>query len=531
VRRLLLALVILAVLAAGAVVAAFVLEGPRIAEHGIRYGARALGYRDPVVTVRRVGLRDIELERFSLGPAPGLVASDVRVAWTPRHLLALRVASVEVAEATLHGLWNEDGLELPVLPPAPEDEPWLAPPVWDRFVLGAGRLDLGGANGPLTLHAREVDLGAPPGERLRAKGRAWADREAGRITASADVVLDGDRVNGSAGLRSDDGKLDVSVDLGAPGPAPGRFPDVAGPEALEVAGRIRLKAEEANLAPLTPSFTADGHVDFRLKDGRLSVRGESVDVAGFGMILGGLDMTVELSQLSPPAAPPGQTISVRTLQFGIDVGGGDLRFGVDPGGVVEIESLDWRFQGGELTAAGRFDPFSDENEIVIGVARIDLGSLVADLGRADLMATGILSGTLPLRVEGDRIFADGGRLKAGEEGGVIRYQPGGLPPPGLEPEPEERPQSGSVGGMNLVLDALRNFHYRTLEVQVNGELTGEMVLGLKIEGSNPNVYDGYPFQLNLNLEGPLADVIEGGATGFRVQDAVEKRFQEREEGR
>ncbi|HKJ23391.1 MAG TPA: YdbH domain-containing protein, partial [Myxococcota bacterium] len=435
---------------------------------------------------------------------------------------------------TLAGVWDDDGITFPVLPPAEETEgPWLAPPVWDRFVLGTGRLDLGGSKGPLTVQARDVDLGAPPGERLRVQGTAWVDRKPSRITATADLVVDGDRVNGSASVRSANGKLDLSADLGAPGPAPGRFPDVLGPEALELAGRIHVKADEADLSPLTPSLTAQGNVDFRLEKGRLRVRGDSLAVAGFGMILGGLDVAVELDQLSPPVARPGQTVSVESLRFGMDVGGGAVRFGVARGGVVEIESLEWHFQGGDLTAAGRFDPFGENNELVVGVTRIDLGALVADLGRADLAATGRLSGTLPLRIEGDRIFADGGRLSAGEEGGVIRYQPGGLPPPGLEPDPTKgRPPSGSVGGVDLVVDALRNFHYRTLEVQVNGELTGEMVLGLKIEGSNPDVYDGYPFQLNMNLEGPLADVIKGGATGFRVEDAVEKRFQKkREEGR
>jgi len=481
--------------------------------------------------VRRLALREIELARVSLGPAPGLVATDVRVTWTPRHLLVARVASIEVGSATLHGVWSEDGIAFPVLPPA-EPGPWLAVPVWDRFVLAAGRLELGGTHGPLRVHARDVDLGAPPGERLRARGTAWVEREPSRLRAEADLVIDGDRVSGSASLHSADGRLDVAADLGAPGPAPGRFPDVGSAKELEFAGRIRVKADEADLSPLTPSLSADGHVDFRLKDGRLRVRGDSLAVAGFGMFLDGLDFAVELDQLSPPAARPGQTISVDALQLGMDMGGGALRFAVERGGVVEIESLDWRFQGGELTAAGRYDAFAENNALTLGVTRIDLAKLVADLGRADLAVTGHLSGTLPLRIEGDRIFADGGRLSAGEEGGVIRYQAGGLPPPGLGPEPKERPASGSVGGVDLVLDALRNFHYRTLEVDVSGELTGEMVLGLKIEGSNPDVYDGYPFQLNLNLEGPLADVIAGGATGFRVQDAVEKRFQgKRGEGR
>jgi hypothetical protein len=505
------------------------LEGPRLAEHLIRRGAHYQGYRDVRVEVRSLGLRHVELAEFSAGPAPGLTTRDVKLAWTLRHLLAARIASVEVGSATLHGLWTEAGVEFPVIPPA-EEGPWIEPPVFDRLALTRAQIELGGSEGPVSIGLRDLDFGTPAGERMRAKGQASVERKAGRLTAAVDLVLDGQRVSGNATLRDQAGKLEVTADLGKSGPPPGQFPMIDGPEDLTLVGRLSLRAEAADLSPLTPSFTADGVVDFRLAEGRLSLKGDSLDVAGFGMILGGLDLAIELTELSPPAAPPGQTVSVETLQFGMDVGGGALRFGAR-GGVLDIEALDWRFHGGALSAKGEFDPASEENELVVHVGDVDLAALVADLGRTDLAMTGRLSGELPLRFEGNRIFAAGGRLSAGEGGGVIRYQTGGLPPPGLEAPAKELPAKGSVGGVDLVLDALRNFQYRKLEVGVDGELTGEMILHLTLEGSNPDVYDGYPFQLNLNLEGPLADVVQGSTTGFRVQDAVEERFQKRGERR
>ena len=524
-------LVVLAIGAIGllALGVTFRLEGPRIAEYLIRRGAEFQGYRDVVVEVRSIGFRHVELAEFSAGPAPGLTTRDVSLTWTPRHLLAARIEGVDVGSATLHGVWNEADVEFPVLPPA-EEGPWIAPPVFDHLTLARAQIELGGSEGPLSVRLRDLDFGTPAGERMRAKGQGSVEREAGRLTAAMDLVLDGDRVSGSATLRDEAGKLDISADLGKSGPAPGRFPLIDGPEELNVAGRLTLHAEAADLSPLTPSLTADGALDFRLADGRLSLSGDSLDIAGFGMILGGLDLDIELHEVSPASAPPGQTVSVETLQFGMDVGGGALRFGAR-NGVLDIEALDWRFHGGKITATGAFDPTANENEIVVQVTGVDLGSLVGDLGRTDLAMTGVLGGELPLRFEGDRIFAAGGRLSAGEEGGVIRYVAGGLPPPGLEPAAKEQPESGAVGGVDLVLDALKNFQYRKLEVGVEGELTGEMILHLTLEGSNPDVYDGYPFQLNMNLEGPLADIVQGSTTGFRVQDAVEERFQKRGEKR
>jgi hypothetical protein len=527
-RGLAIGLALLVALALG-LAAVLWLEGPRLLEHAIRRSAHFLGYQDVRVGVRSLGLRSVDLERFSAGPAPGLEARDVTLRWTGRHLLAGRVASVEVGSAVLHGEWNEDGIVFPVLPPAPEDAPWLSPPVWDRVQIAEARVELGGSQGPVSVRLRGVDLGAPPGERLRAHLEASVDREAGRLTAVTDVVLDGEEVNGHATVRSADGSLELVADLGAAGPPPGRFPELDGPEDLKVAGRIDVKADGTDLSPLTPSFTAHGTLAFRLADGRLRVDSDGLDVAGFGALVSGLSVAVELTQVAPPAAPPGQTISVETLDFGMNVGGGTVRFGVDPGGVIDVQSLDWRFQGGTLRSQGRFDPGADANGLVVAVEGVDLGRLVADLGRDDLAVTGRISGELPLRIEGDRIFALGGRLKAGEEGGVIRYQAGGLTDPA--PGTEEPPGSGAVSGVQLVVDALKNFQYRTLEVEVGGELTGEMLLRVKLEGSNPAVYDGYPIQLNLNLEGPLADVVQGSTTGFRVQDAVEKRFQQKRGGK
>lgn len=528
-RRLALGLVIVVVLVGVGVGAALYFEGPRLLEHAIRYSAHALGYREVRVGVRSLGLRRVELESFSAGPAPRMSAEGVTLEWTGRHLLSGRVASVAVESAVIHGVWTDEGLEIPVVPPA-KPGPWLSPPAWDRLEVARARVEIAAPEGPVSVRLSDLDLGAPPGERLRAKIQASIERAAGRLTGVVDLVVDGDQVSGRGNLRSADGALELTADLGESGPGPGRLPDVAGPEDLKLAGRIEVHAEGADLTPLTPSFTASGSLDFKLAEGRLRVRSESLDVAGFGMDLSGLGMEIELTQVSPPAAPPGQRVTIQNLNFGMDVGGGEVRFGVERGGIVAIESLAWRFQGGEISSQGRFDPSANENALTLGIRSVDLSRLVAALDRNDLAVTGTLSGELPLRIEGDRIFAAGGRLTAGEEGGVIRYQTGGLTEPGAA-APTGLPESGSVGGVGLVLDALKNFQYRRLEVGVEGELTGEMTLLLTLEGSNPDVYDGYPFQLNLNLEGPLADVVQGSTTGFRIQDAIEERFQKRGEKR
>lgn len=522
-KKLLIALAVMLLLATLALGLAARLGGPRLLAHAIRSVGAGLGYQEIEVTVSEVGLRRTVLAAISAGPAPGLRASDVTLEYGPRSLLRGRVHTVRIGSAALHGVWNHDGMVFDALPP-PSDGPWLAVPAWQHLVVDEGRVVLRGTRGPVTVSFARFSADAASGARLEARGIASIDSQAAPLDADFELVVDDDRLLGNARVKSRDGSLLLRGDFGAPGEGPGTFPTVAGPEELVIEGRIQLKADEADLSPFAPSFTAKGSVDLRSHGDRLRIRSDGLDLELLGLSLSDVAMSVDLTQLRPAAAPAGQRVSIGAARAGVPIGGGSLRFGLRDSAVLEIEALDWQLHGGTLRAQGAIDLDAEENRLTIGVQALDLGSLVASLERPDLSITGILSGELPLRVAGDRIFAESGRLSASEAGGVIHY---GQKAPGLEDEGP--PAKGSVGGVDLVLDALENFQYRTLEAQVDGELTGEMNLKVKLEGSNPDVYDGYPFQLNLNLEGPLADVVRGGTTGFRVQDAVEKRFQKRRE--
>lgn len=518
---------LLVLLLAALLAATAALGGPRILAALIVRAGTALGYQEVAVDVDRVGLQRTVLAAISAGPAPGLRAEGVILEYDWRSLARARLRRVRIENARLNGSWNEDGMVFPALPPAREG-PWIAVPAWEQLEVGKGAVALGGARGPVTLSFADFEAQAPPGERLSAKGIASIDSQAPPIDAEFDLVLDGPRLLGSARVHSRDGKLDLRAAFGDPGEDPGRFPAMDDPGELRLDGQVTVKAKEADLSPVAPAFTANGTVRFASEGGRLQVRSDGLDLSVLGLSVGGLAVSLDLEQLLPPVGGSGQRLSVDTARMGVPLGGGSVRFAVRPSGVVEIEALDWRLHGGTLHTAAAIDPNADENALALAVEQVDLASLIAGLGREDLDMTGRVSGSLPLRLAGDRIFADGGRLMAIGDGGVIRYRPGGEAPAADAPA---QPKSGSVGGMGLVLDALRNFHYRTLEVGVQGELTGEMDLQLKIEGSNPDVYDGYPFQINLNLEGPLADVVRGSQTGFRVQDAVEERFQKRREKR
>ena len=85
-KKLLIALAVMLLLATLALGLAARLGGPRLLAHAIRSVGAGLGYQEIEVTVSEVGLRRTVLAAISAGPAPGLRASDVTLEYGPRSL-------------------------------------------------------------------------------------------------------------------------------------------------------------------------------------------------------------------------------------------------------------------------------------------------------------------------------------------------------------------------------------------------------------------------------------------------------------
>jgi hypothetical protein len=52
------------------------------------------------------------------------------------------------------------------------------------------------------------------------------------------------------------------------------------------------------------------------------------------------------------------------------------------------------------------------------------------------------------------------------------------------------------------------------------------LLALRIEGANPDLYDGYPVKLDLNLRGPFLGMMRSSRTITGIPESLEKRFSE-----
>lgn len=153
------------------------------------------------------------------------------------------------------------------------------------------------------------------------------------------------------------------------------------------------------------------------------------------------------------------------------------------------------------------------------VEGIGLARLAESLEIEALSADGTLDADLVFSFDGTgRPHVDEGRLKA-RGPGRLRYRPE-QPPAAL---------AGQGGGVDIMLQALTDFRYETLEAIVSGYLDDEMSVVLKLRGANPELYEGYPIELNLNLEAPIVPLIGAGRDALRLPEAA-RRILERLDG-
>jgi hypothetical protein len=91
--------------------------------------------------------------------------------------------------------------------------------------------------------------------------------------------------------------------------------------------------------------------------------------------------------------------------------------------------------------------------------------------------------------------------------------------------------SGAGDHVDLLLRALRNFHYDTFTLTADKAADGETALLLSLAGRNPDVLEGYPFNLNIGLETDAAPLLAMFREGTNLFDEVIKRVWRPEAGR
>ncbi len=178
-------------------------------------------------------------------------------------------------------------------------------------------------------------------------------------------------------------------------------------------------------------------------------------------------------------------------------------------GEMEVQSLEAQFLGGTVTIReGLANAAAGSMTGRAHAAAIDLDALADLLNIEGLEGTGSLTGDLAFRVSEEAVVVERGELKA-ENPGVLRYRGEAL-------------RAAAQGNENLALlvQALENFHYEVLTLGIDIPEFGEGIVTLHLEGNNPDVLEGYPFDVTINLESEYGRLIKTFLTIYNEMDVI-----------
>ena len=198
---------------------------------------------------------------------------------------------------------------------------------------------------------------------------------------------------------------------------------------------------------------------------------DSLDfAAAFGPVKG-TSGTIVFTDLLGLVTAPDQRLKIASINPGIEVTDGELGYALQPGMVLAISGARWPFMGGSLTLQPTQMVLgaSETRRFTLMVEALDAAKLVQQLQLANINATGVFDGKLPLVFD-----QDGGRIG----GGVLMSRP----PGGNVSYVGELTYKDLSAMGNFAFDALRAVDYRRMQIDLDGALQGELVTRVAFEG-------------------------------------------------
>lgn len=384
------------------------------------------------------------------------------------------------------------------------------------------RIALGPAKARAAIHGRDavldaatIEVDVPKGGSAAAVSARVVDlafrhgingRLSGPFRASGSASYAGGSVSGEIGIAPPGASnpiLNVKARIGLAG------------DAADVQGTvvpIRWGDGGLRLAELSPDFA---HIDIvrgsvsgaislncrdRRCDGTAEAELDNLSIAAPMAWIEGVTGRLRLSRLDPLTSAGIQEI--RALRIAIAGGPADvpvletprLRFHIGPEPdrrLVTIDRAEVGLVGMQLSISdAAVAPGAPVHRLTLGVDQADLIRLLPVLGVEGISGVGILSGSIPIEVRGDKVAVAGGRLSAVGPG-VLRVQS------------EKIRRALAAGGekAELVATAIEDFRFSTLVLSIDKDAEGEGVMKLSTKGHNPAVLNGHPLVVNVSLSG------------------------------
>lgn len=353
----------------------------------------------------------------------------------------------------------------------------------------------------------EVDQGT-----LRVEDRQADDRFRPLIARDARLALRGSRFTASAMLREPRSEREVlQADIVH------EMDNGRGQALLTVPGIVFDRKMQPDtltalalgiIANARGTITGDGRIDWSAagvtSTGSFSTRDFDF-AAAFGPVKG-VAGTIRFTDLIGLVTAPDQRLAIASINPGIAVEDGTMSFELKGDNVLMVNGARWPFLDGTLVL--------EPSRMVLGAAEVRRYTLTVEgvnaarfierLELANLSTSGHFDGTLPLVFDENGGHIEGGLLTSRPPGGNLSYV-GELSYKDL----------GTMG--NFAFQALRSLDYRKMQIAMDGNLEGDIVTRVRLDGVSQGAgakrnfitqrFAKLPIQFNINIRAPFQRLV------------------------
>lgn len=249
---------------------------------------------------------------------------------------------------------------------------------------------------------------------------------------------------------------------------------------------------------------------------RISAQYREIPIAGVSATLivrtEGRDRLVTVRPTTVKIASVNPGVEVSNMSMAVE-GEWDRR---EAGPVVEVRDFRCEVLGGTVTSQGvRANPTRPPYAFTVLVKQLDLQKVLSLEQQKGLEGSGILDGVIPVTVGVRGVTVKDGQLEARPPGGVIRY--------GASAD-AAKAITQSNANMELVLQALNNFHYNVLQIGAQYAEGGMLNLRARLEGKNPDMKKSPPFHFNLSVQENIPALLKSLRLVQDIEESVQKKF-------
>lgn len=247
----------------------------------------------------------------------------------------------------------------------------------------------------------------------------------------------------------------------------------------------------------------EGAADFIITGGKLAATGRfaanefGFQTTRFGRVEG-INGEINFDDLLVLTTPPDQTVGIRRINPGVPLENGEIAFQLLGPRRARLQKANFPFAGGQLLISpATWTIGGDKQTVQVEASKIELADLISALKLPDIDAHGTVSGRFPIEITNSGVYVRLATLKVDERGGQLSY-------------------TGDIGeaasdqneNVALAFEALKDFRYTILELGLDGDVSQEMLVSLRMVGNNPDVLDGQIFDFNIGVTSDLAKLIQ-----------------------